>query len=609
MSKSKVQSLKCYCILHIESIKFEKDIKFPVFIRVARVRKSGIFERVAFNSETNYSMLDANLVAQFDCEFIIPITLYQKEGHKLEKKILDIEIFSLDKNQGQNCISKVRMDIANLTDPRSTARQTSNFQTNKFGTAQLNFRLCVLPIDEFPNGKPQSYFSFVTIRSVKPIIEEVESMSSTAPDLDETQGLDTSTADTIVFDNSFHHLNANGLQGHMTLSSFTKEIAMKKAKPVKHSESSSRKKSNRKQIQKFYQQRIQEVQDKKAEEEAPQEKPAAESITFLDAADEKQINLINAQKPLIAQINFDQCLTAFAVQCFNCLVTPQSRQKDYSKDLISVIQEYHIMENPMITPEVFEYIHKPFYDTINFALSKDHSIPSIFGIFATAINYGLLLSDTCADYTKAHQIVLDHIQQIIMNIVSFLITTLMSHLVLAIMGDGFDALDRESLSNVTQSIRIFSQLSKSFNIPEVIVQGVVIDCCHQFDAMLFNLIIETADEYTDAKLDILVNHIKEIQKVFDCLSSNFTTAFTIILGFITTAKALISGIERKRIIPSPLLRSIAERCSPLQLPAGVKLEDLGPVVPRDELRKEKPSPKYTFTFESLFTDSATGNFD
>lgn len=606
----KVSSLKCYCILHIESIKFAKDIQYPVFVRVTRVRKSGVFERVAFKSETNYAMLDANFNAQFDCEFIISVTLYQKEGKGLEKKILDLEVLTLDKNKGSNSISKSRLDLAHLADPRNTSRQTSTFDTTKFGKATLQFRLCVIPVDEFPNGKPQSYFSFVTIRTVQPIVEEIESLTSTVPETDETTAQTETTTQTMVFDNTIEIAKVAGPVETVTLTAYTKEAAMKKAKTTKNHGKKPVEPTKRDKIKEFHKKQKEQkaAKENEAKEVPVVEKPAP-SIAFLDTADAKQISLINSQKELLGKIQYDQCLIVFSAQCFNWLVTPSNRQNDYSKELIKTIQEFHIMESPFISPEIFEYIHKPFYDSINFALSKNHSIPSIFGIFATAINYGLLLSDTCADYTQTHQVVLDHIAQIINQIVSFLTTTLMSTLVLAVMGDGFDALDFESLSNVTQQIRIFSQLSKSFNIPEVIVQGVVIDCCHQFDVMIFNLVIDAADEYTDAKLDLLINHIKEIQKAFDCLSSNFTTAFTEILQFITTAKALISGIERKRINPSPLLRGIAQRCNPLNLPAKMTLEDLGPLVPYDELRKEKPKPSYVFTFESLFTDSATGNFD
>lgn len=604
-----MKSLECYCILHIEKIDFEEDINSPIFVRVKRVQHSGVFERVKCNLETSYNMLDANHTAQFDCEFCIPVTMFQKDN-KLKKKKIDIEIIAVKKKN--ETISKVRMDISNLADPRSTERQHSSFDT-PYGKADLTFRLVVLPRAEF-SEKPVAYFGFITMRSIKPIVEEVAQTATQFTDFDETQTTSTDEKITLTFDNLFVN-DDNNMENVPSLESFIKH-PHKKA--VQVTTIGPRKPSAKLKdlIAKNKKKKVEESGEK--EESVPNERDSVvipgegfKKRFLFNSVTNKLTEATSYQSKMLSDINIEQCKACFVQIVYDKITVVENRNEDYSADLIKPFIDFRIATNPFLNPDKIEYIVSPFYKAVDSALSMQNDTAEVFGLFATILNFGIELSSYFSEYTSAHKFVLEKLSAFIMQVMNFFTQSLMSSLVSAVMGDGFDAIDKETLSMVTQQIRIFTQLAHSRSIPDIIIQAIVVDTCNQFDTLLFNIIIDTADVFTEEKIDSLLHHIKVIQEAFECFSSNFNNAFTHLLNFITTSKALMSRIDKKRITPSPLLRSIAERISPsIVLPPDMKIEDLGPSVSsRVELKVSKENPKFIFSFDKLFTESSTGNYD
>ena len=601
-----MKSLECYCILYIEKIDFEVDIKYPLFTRVKRVQHSGFFEKVKCKMETEYSMLDVNHTAQFNCEFCIPITLFQKDK-KLAKKIIEIEIVEV-KNKNE-IISKARMDVANLADPRSTERQISSF-TTPYGKADLTFRLVVLPRSEF-SEKPIAYFGFITMRSARPVVEEVAQTVSSFSDFDETQGTSSDDKVTLTFSNSFVNCD-NDIDNAPSLDSFIRH-PVKKAQQVNQpcvKKSSSKLKDL---IIKNKKKKVEETEEKHGSENSSAVIPGEglKKKFIFNSYISKLNESTNSQSRILSDINIEQCKAFFTQIVFESITVVEKRNEDYSHELIQPLLDFRIATNPFLTKEKLDYIVSPLYKAANSAFSMQNDMADVFGLFTTVLNFGIELSSNFSEYTSAHLMVLDKLTVIITQVIDFFTQSLMSSLVSAVMGDGFDAIDKETLTTVTQQLRIFTQLSHAKSIPDLITQAIVVDTCNQFDTLLFNIIVDTADVFTEEKIDSLMNHIKVIQNSFECFSSNFNNAFTRLLDFITTSKALMCEIDKKRITPSPLLRSIAERIEPkIVLPPDMKIDDLGPhVASRTELKVPKSEPKFVFSFDKLFTESSTGNYD
>ena len=75
-------------------------------------------------------------------------------------------------------------------------------------------------------------------------------------------------------------------------------------------------------------------------------------------------------------------------------------------------------------------------------------------------------------------------------------------------------------------------------------------------------------------------------------------------------QALEVGTTLQRMQRDPQLwRSVAERMTNAELPEGVTLDDIAPKVERSSLQVPIPMMEFKFTYEWLFTTSATNNYD
>ena len=679
MFKGNVESLSCWCILFVEKVQFVNKIPYPIFLRISRVKHYGPIEKKTKNFESDYSITDANHTAQFDCEFPVPVTLFQRPDGSLVPKILDVEIVS---NSGkENVISRVRMDVANLKDPRSKDRQISKFDT-KFGAAELTFRLVVIPVSEMPE-KPFCYFGFISLRSVQPVVEDVGLTVSEFSEVEDLQppnenGVASGDGGLIVFDNSF--LQKKDEVDAPEKPKESPNLAMfmrnkKQEEKLKRKQEERQRKKLEKEQAKQNAQNDQDQEDENKEkepvtfEEKPKSnehkkkttssrlklllqrtKPGAYTEDQPKAEEEKQnddtkkeketekendeqapskkdkslkylfrtytnqvLDTTEKQLTILSTINMQQCKVAFTQVVFDVITVPDNREVDQSAKLIAVLQEYYLNKNPELTPEKLNDVISPLYAAAKDALDLSLDIAPRFGVFATILNFGILFSSEFCECTSATNLVLSNLESILNDTITYFYNHLMSLIVSSIMGDGFEALDKEQLTLLTQSIRAFTQLGKRFHIPEVLIQAIVVECCTQFDTLMYNVIIDTAEQYTAENISLLTDHIREIQKSFECFSSNFQIAFPHLLEFIKTSNQLLGSIDPKRIKPSPTLRSIFDRCSPSpSIPEGLDKNSFGPeteISLRSSLKVPKPKNTYNFTFEKLFIDSATGAFD
>ena len=567
---------KFYVILYIENIQFQKDIEFPLYFKVMRIRKIGFFEKVAFQAETPYSIMDANLIASFNCEFVIPITLIKKKS----KKILRLELNMLNSlNRNQEVLGDIQLNVANLNNPKDMSKQFSEIITKKYDKCQIYFRIVVLPFEDFLNNPPSNFFGFVSYKSVVPIIYDLPSQVSTFTNIEEDNSILS----------EYNNLTPIFKIENSILNNNIEEKNLKKSKNRIKSKKDNKINSSNDLLNKFF-----------------QKKTISNSLsTSLNDINEIDINLknqFNLNENFLFKICIDQCKLCLIENVHNIYIASFKRDIDYSDRLLEPFINFNIAELPNIQTNDYLYICESIFQGLNYSLTKNQSIQNLFGLLSTTLNFGLKLSNESYNSTKSHLIILDKLSPFISKISHTLTQILVSTISYSISSDGFEFADSESMDELYQITRLFLSLSQTFNIPEKIIQSIVVESCKYFDSLLFNIIVDTADLFNEDKINILIKKVKDIQKVFNCLSSLFSIAFPNLLDLITLSKSLLSGIQINRIIKSPLLRSIAERCYPnIILPNNLTFDDLGEKINNNSILKViLPTINFDFKFENLY---------
>ena len=307
-----------------------------------------------------------------------------------------------------------------------------------------------------------------------------------------------------------------------------------------------------------------------------------------------------------------QCMIHFVTAVMNALVAPENTKKDRSSILMEPIKAFRIFEIPGLTTNHVNYLCEPLLKGLQQTLTRTHTIPSLFAILATALNFGQQLSDVATVYTSAHGSVLASLEPYVTSIVHLATQTLVASIAPSICNDGFQFADDEAMENIREETHLFLECARGLKLPEQLVQVVIVETCAYFDALLFNVIIDTCEEITDDKMVFLLQRIRKIQSLFDCLPNNFQAAFPHLLDLIARTQALrCIGDALPQTARGDLARSIIERSSPpILLPDGLCLDDVGNhLKSRISLRVPLPQVSFKFTFEWLYTQTATEKWD
>ena len=627
-----------YCILLAEHIEFESDIDSPVFLKVTRKRSRSKIKKTVFKAQTSFQMADANKTVHFNNEFCIRMKIVKKSNKStFSKQIITLKLGQMNaKKKKRENIGVWRFDAANMDDPTSVNIRTSLTKLKGFGKAKLYFRCVLVHCDEYPNGPPNNFFHFVTNKIAAPQVIDINDNTTTMTMTDNlSDGEDQAPLNVVKIMPSKSAEISLG-QPTSNLSSFMKSNRRRKrtssnlsSDDIPSSDGGEpKKKPPKPNLKDFFKGGRKNKNDDEKEKDDSKKDSSEKKVKFdhKAAADLLTVNkedsiekqcldefnkLFNQHQKAILDLAVNQCLPSFVQAVINCLITPSNIVQDFSNTLLDPIFAFDILKFPTLTPEVLEYLLEPLYEGIQFAISQPHKIDETFAVLSTVLNFGLKLSSTSSLYTSAHIQCLRKLQPYITQLMQQLTQTLVATIATSISSDGFDFGDDESVASIEQQTRMFLELVHAFQIPEQIVQVIVIESCNYFDTLLFNVIIDTADSFTDEKITILLKKIRNIQKMFECLPSNFSTAFTNLLNFISQTKTLFAGMSGdKRIEKTPLMRSIIERCNPpIQLPEGTSLDDIGEKVETSTLKIPLQTNNFTFTFEWLYTQNASSTWD
>ena len=346
-----------------------------------------------------------------------------------------------------------------------------------------------------------------------------------------------------------------------------------------------------------------EEEEERKEEALKSPPPVVETIGATINAEEHQRLLLDSA--------LKECATEFSNKLFVSLVVPSNRPINFSEKLIQPIRQYGIFKFNCLTAEDINKLLNPVLKTFNFAIQGRNKTESLVGVISTMINFGLMLSTLAGPYTNSHIDFLKNIEKYIANGMNILMQSLLATVGQTICDDGFEFADDIAVNNLKNVATFFNESIKQFNIPDMVIQRIVVTCCSYLDYMVFNVIIESNGAITEQKIDKLHNNIKKIQRQFNCISSNFAAAFTHTLGFINIARAFSNNAPAERIRgKGPLYRHIAERIVPaITLPGRLTFADIGPKSEAKRFKVPIPTTSTEFSFEWLMVSSLTEDFD
>ena len=635
-----------YFMLLTEHIELTEELDNPLFLTVLRIKSRKGVSHKMFQATTSYKIADANKSVHYDNEFAIKCRL-RKKGDRYGKKYITVKLHAVNARKGhKEVIGKWKFDAANLERPDSPeVRESEITCTPGYGKATLFFRCLTVPASSHPDGPPRNFFQFITSKASVPehldIINPTTITATVDPD-DETAETEVCVVRTRVLPEK----PSDSFGGHgESLASFRApppppkpksrkpKIAEPELKPKPDTLNRERrslpvgatvqvpaepKRDTQMKLEKFLAQ-----QKKKAptgsrgsfnntSDEEPGENEDDTVLATVKKVTREFDTLDKVNQRAVADLATYQCAYYFGAAVVRTFVSPDNAAKDMSDDLMVPINAFSIVSLAGLREDHLDYLCEPFFKGLEYTLKHTHSVDTLFGVLATALNFGQKLSDAATLYTSAHAVVLSKLEPYVTSIVEVATQTLVAAIAPSICQDGFQFADDEAMQKIEDETRLFLNYAKGLKLPEQLVQVIVVETCAYFDALLFNVIIDTAEEFNQKKIQFLLQRIRKIQTIFQCLPNNFQAAFPHLLQLITKVQELwcLENIISEAQY-SDLTRSIIERCRPrVVLPEGVTLDHIGKhLESRESLKVPLPKVCFKFNFEWLYTQTATEKWD
>lgn len=340
-------------------------------------------------------------------------------------------------------------------------------------------------------------------------------------------------------------------------------------------------------------------------QESPEEKTAR--LEFLS----KIRDVYNVHDQQLQDIAIKFCGTELSHLAFKYFAFPTNRNMIFTDRIIEPLKNYRIFEFGNLSDEKITEMFEPVLLSIKYAVNTDNGLVGSLELLSILINFGIQLQMIAGPYTSAHFPVIRKIEEYISKIMNILMQKLFSSFGTFIVCDGENiTFDKESNIQLEATSAIFKESITKFNIPEEVVQSIVVSCANYFASIVFNVLVSTCNKFKSDNIVSLLQKLREIQGLFVCLPSNFPEAFGSILRLIAIVQSLEGGTTLQRMkVDTQLWRSVAERMEHPVLPEGVSLDDISEPTERNDLKVPVKQMDIQFTFEWLFTTSATNNYD
>ncbi|KAH0794096.1 erythrocyte binding protein [Histomonas meleagridis] len=534
-------------------------------------------------------MSDANNCVHFDVEFCIKANfIIEPENKEPKKKKIYFQLYKPSSKKEPLCVWKTAVSC--IEDPNSGKLITADSKSKDYGNVTLFFRVSVVPRSNFKHGRPPRHF-FSLVSSSTKIADVLKNNEELATEIEELVTESLSVEKTARFNNQESVLQSFYQSKPQNTKTKRKSLQPNSCRP------DPKLVPTRGSLDNFF--------------GASKKKPER-VVTFVPIKTVEDSQLIKVHQEAIVQLAINQCSPHFVSAIFQCIICPESCSQDFSKNLFDPILKFSILSLPQLNSSHMQYLLEPLYKALDNTLNQSHSAVELFYILATIYNFGILLLNNADIFSTVHNEALDQLSTFITQILMQLTQNLISSIAPSISSDGLDFTDKESMNQIQLETNQFLIYCQNLNIPEQIVQVIVVETCRYFDVLLFNVIIDTAKTFTIEKVTFLLSQVRRLQTIFDCLPCNFHIAFTNLLSFISNTNLLWNGNDEEKLPEkSDLMRSIIERCKPkIVLPPGVELDDIGKKLDStEELKLELPKFNFQFSYDWLFSQTEANKWN
>ena len=588
----RIGDIDCYAFILIEKIEATQDLDCPLYIRIQRKAETKLFTK--YVSESSLYMFDANLVANINSEFTIPLRIHYLRTPPNPSNIIIVSLRINDiYKKKKYTLGKWKFDVANIPNPENPELNCSIMKADDGNICTLFFRIVVFPTSHFPNSPPKPFFSSILLTAIPelpevkllptesskqenmdPILEELL-VSSFTPIVDSLPGSTIHLSDFIKNPSSFLEPPNPPSPLEIKSDNTNIKVEIQKSKNKKHRSSN---------MNHFL--------------SGPKETPPTEDNILKKAYS----LLILENQTLLTQICLGQARIRLSSAVYQFLIRPTTRLHDRSKELFQPFLDFSVFQIPM-KQEDFDNFITPLIEGMHYLLMQPLSTPERFVLIGTLIKFGILISNEAACSTDVYLSLLEKLEKSITELMIPLTHTLVASILPSVHIEGFDFADQETSKETYAQIALFKSLAITHELPPAFIQKIISDCCSYFDTVIYNMIMENADCINYQKIQTLLNNIRTIQKLFECTSMDFSKAFEKCLKIISTSQRLISETNLLKMPASKFNRAIAERIKPpIHLPGLYTLDKLGPHVEDRSLLKIPIPQNITFTFDWLFTE-------
>jgi hypothetical protein len=593
----------CWIFILAECVQFSTRIDSPLYLDV-RLRRPGLFFSRSYERVTQCKLADVSNRVDFNSEFRIPSSL-APAGRSWRRQVVEIQIKRVNaKKRMRDSISKWNIDAVNIDDPTANFARHLRGNAEEFGAIDLSFRLAIYQCAAEP---PDPFFGFVA-PAIQPSLEAIDGSSSSAG-IVRSEDLATIFTDRPAarpLAARLSDLTRPVRPGEPPAPPCARRTTMGPAVAAVRAGSRLRERAQvhpqSSELERFAALSLGPSPVFTADRHA-RVAPLAGEQRLLDARFEAARR---RHLELAADMAVGHCTDPFVVAVADAFV---ARNSDASDDLMPPILCYGLFSFPTITEQHLLDLCTPLFEALAMALLMPLPSNHLFAFLATALNFGQRLSDHASLYTAVHGPVLVKLAPFITEMLKQLAHLLASRIIGSITNDGFDFADEKAMMVVVQHTNHFLGSCKAYGLPMQIVQVIVVHACARCDAVIFNLIIEHANAFTEEKLTQALQQIRSLQQQLNCLAENFNAAFPTLIAFITDAMLLFTDMPviTKR---TPLIRAIVERCRPaVTLPEGITVDDISPpIATLSSLAVLEPAFPFTFTFEWLYLEAGHIHF-
>ncbi|OHS96524.1 hypothetical protein TRFO_09911 [Tritrichomonas foetus] len=626
---------KVYAFFRLSRIYFSCALKDPIFIRFSRKghRK--------FSQETIYQIQDSQNVAVFNTEFSVGFSIKPSEKgrnhHKFAYALIGVK--KVKKSGKKKFIGKWKFDLANFDSPLNTDERTSQCALKNGESAKLYFNVVIVKQKEFPHGMPHNFFAEgmyglptaqTTFQSVP--VDQNDIVTETETEFDTpisvvsiTRKKESSTFQVLkkLRQRSRNELDetSNSNSNSTSKNSTPKSKSKTKTPPNSGKDLLSSHQNYQNDSKNSKTSKNKKTGAAKFEINAPPPPPAPGTIKTVksfytcDGVNQSTpeelaqlqlrkifLHTIDEQHDTLQFVAFKQCMIKFSMIVYKVISHPKFRNADFSDELIKPIKDYRIFEISKLKSEHFDKLMLPVHKAIQNTIANEHTVSELFSLYSTILNFGIKLAYEGILYTTIYNDTLTAFEDYLNRISILLIQNLVAVFASAIDVSRLEAADGNTILTVQNELFLLWQNMRQMGIPNCVIQQIQVSCCRYIDVLLYNSSVDSKEKLTSKLITTISNKIRLIQEMYQCQSEQVMVAFEQILHFIRTAESLLGGIEISRIgQPSPLYRSIADRCDPpVELPARIKIDRLGPVCKDlSTLRISNEPTTFSFTYEWL----------